>query len=689
MATLGKATPRGARPSTASVDFSGVSRAFDNLAQGAANYAAVGEKARAEEADRWADERFAGWRTENDARMVAAGETYDGKAPGLTQGQLAATDQAFSPLLADEADPVRREALQRRFDGYRAQAGSNLSQIEAAKRAEPLRWQAKAREETALAADLIGFGRAFDERQTARRSGGLGAVTAQGRLDDFDAATQAAIEAAPEDRRPRLAATLASRRADEFAAGQREQDAATNGLIAQTATQGLDTLSNTLLSNPGAYAEAKALLPRLSAGIADPTFRAKFETEARGQVAASFVQGLINEGQFGTARNLLDGGHLDGDLDPARKQQYIAQLEVAARVGARRLRIAGGGSGDEDDGDGGGWGGVGLPAGPSFDNLKSGYASDPIKYAVKKGLAPVQAMDPNAGLQAGAGAGDWGQALQQRRAVGMEMHRADGVPQRMLSNPEVSFYKETFERDPTARYRVAEEARKAIGGQGAQDLLREIGVGDDAPVTVMIAHLAAGGSRKFAADAQRGVSLKAQGADLTAAEKRSLRAGFEPYRASFSAVPETLLAAQQAAEAAYIADKASGTLAQPDYYALRALGGVRVNDTTYGGGTTMRRQATVLPGWLNPDYADDALRTLGEVWAKGEQGPRFANGQPMTAGQIGRLALKLTPSGWYQLVNDKGQAALQKNGAPFMFDPDANRAFLAKRLGGKAVLGTR
>jgi len=686
MAILPRSAPRAERPSTAQVDYGGVAQGLDALARGAAAYAEVGLKRKADEADRWADQQFQAWRTENDARLASAQATYDGAEPGLTERGLAETDASFSPLIGGEGDLMRRDALQRRFDGYRGAVGNNLSQIEAAKRAEPLALQAKAREDAEAAVDEIAFGRLFETRQTARRTGGLGAMTAQGRLDDFDGALQEALKATPEARRPRLEAAMASRRADEFAKGQREERAATLGLVAQTATQGLDTLSNTLLSNPGAYGEAKALLPRLSAGIPDPETRAKFEFEARGVVAGSYVQGLINEGQYGSAKALLDGGTLDRDLDPSRKQAYLQQLAVAERVGKRRARIAVGGSGDDDD-DGGGWNGASLPGGPSFENLKNGYASDPIKYAVKKGKAPVEAMDPNMGLVDGAGAGAWGATLQQRRAVGVELHRADGVQQRMLTNAEVTFYKDAFERDPTARYRVAEEARGAIGGQGAQDLLREIGVGDEAPVTAVIAHLAAGGSRKFAADAQRGLGLKAQGAELTAVERRALTATFEPYRGSFSAVPETFLAAQRAAEAAYLADKASGTLAEPDYYALRALGGVRVNNTTYGGGATMRRQATVLPGWLNPDYADDALRTLGDVWAKGELGPRFGNGEKMTAAQIGKLALKVTPSGWYQLVNDKGQVALRKNGQPFMFDMDRDRAFLGKRLGGKAVLG--
>lgn len=689
MAVLPKGAPRAQRASTADVDFNGVSPAFNAVARGVAEYGAKVEARRAEEVDRAAGEAFQTWRTDNDTRLAEAAATYDGAAPGLTASHLAETDRAFAPLLDGQVDPVMRDALQRRFDGYRAAAGNNLSQVEAAKRAEPLRWEAQRREDTALSADLINFGAAFQTAQKAREAGGLGAITAAGRLADFDTAIEGALAAAPEGRRARLGAVLAGKRVDEFTRGQVEEEKATNGLVAQTAVQGLDTLSNTLLSNPGGYAEAKALLPRLAAGITDPVFRAKFESEARAHVASSFVQGLINEGQLSTAKGLLDGGRLDGDLDPARKQGFLSQLEVATRVGARHASIRGGGSGDEDDGDGGGWNGATLPGGPSFDNIKSGYASDPIKYAVKKGLAPVAPIDANGGLQPGAGEGQWGKAIQQRRAVGMEMHKADSVPQRMLTNAEVSFYKDAFERDPSARFRVAEEARRAIGGQGAQDLLREIGVGDEAPVTAMIAHLAAGGSRKFAADAQRGLGLKGQGAEMTADEKRSLRARFEPYRASFSAVPETLLAAQQAAEAAYLADKASGTLAQPEYYALRALGGVRVNDTTYGGGTTMRRQATVLPGWLNPDHADDALRVLGDVWSKGEMGPRFANGEKMNAAQIGKLALKLLPNGWYQLVNGQGQAALQKNGRPFQFDPDRDRAFLGKRLGAKAVLGAR
>ncbi|MBI1684464.1 hypothetical protein [Caulobacter hibisci] len=689
MGVLPRSAPRAERPSTAQVDFGGVSPAFDAVARGVAQVGEQRLKRKTDEAERWADQQFQTWRTENDARVAASQASYDGAAPGLTAQELAQTDASFSPLVGGEGDLLRRDALQRRFDGYRAQVGNSLSQVEAAKRAEPLALQAKARDDAALSVHEVGFATDFAGRQKVREAGGLAAVTAAGRLEDYDAASKAAIEAAPEALRPRLQAKLAAKRADEFVLGQRVEEDAVGRLVGDQTAQGLDTLVNTLLSNPAAYGQAKGLVPQLAATIADPAQRQKFEASAHAAMSAGFVQGLINEGQLGTAKALLDGGKLDKDLDPTRKQAFIDQLEVAQRAGARRARIAAGGNGDEDDDDGGGWSGVNLPGGPSFENLKNGYASDPLKYAQKKGKAPVEAMDPNAGLIAGAGDGAWGRTLQQRRGVGMQLTKADGVQQRMLTNAEVTFYKDAFEREPAARFRVAQEARKAVGALGAQDLLREIGVNDELPVSVAIAQLAAGGASSFAEDARRGLGLKDQGAALTRAEKASLASELDPYRALYADRPEIFQALIQAAEAAYTTHKVAGTTARPEWYALRALGGFRVNDTTYGGGKVVRRQATVLPDWLNPDYLDDAMETLGSVWAAGDKGPRYGNREPMSARDIAKGVPVPVGGGWFQLRNGSGDPALRANGQPFMFKFDDNRRFLGKRLGGKAVRGAQ
>lgn len=826
MATLPKNAPRAQRPTTSTLDYRELAQAGRAVGQGASDYLAVGEKARAEDADQWAGQTLTDWSATHATEVAQAEASYDGKAPGLTRQVLDRTDQSFRPLLDAETDLVRRKALEQHFDNYRGQIGARVSAAEAVKRAEPAA-QARAAMETQQLTNLLiqrdeATARAVQARAQQGTAGTVGYAAAT--QADYDAATTEISSGITDPAlKARFELKVAADRYGEVSKAHAVEQAAQSAVIAQNALAGVDTLVNGLLVNPAGYDNAIKRTPDLFAPIANPLARQKLIAEVRPKLAQAYVQGLLNTGREDVASGILTSGKLDGDLDPTAKQAFIEQIQRNA-LAADKASTGGGYDGDasaapgfaaaadfvidnleggdalvENDGGKGPtrygvnqtanpdldvrgltrkqavnrfkaryWNAVDgdrLPpalalvafdaavnqgpddarrwlaqSGGSVDNYlalreadyrklaasspdhaknlpgwlsrldkvraraervtdflanNEGFTSDPLNYALgdktRPALLAVASLDrdaPFSGDEAAVGA--WGQALKMRRAQGQVLQGEYGAPPRMLTNAERTVYAQQIERDPMAGVRLAQAAREAVGDTGAMALLREVSkeAGDAAPVTLHLADLAAGGSPKFAADAARGLKLKAQGATLSADETRAITAGLEPYRTALKGTPEVMLAAQQAAELAMIADKASGIAARPDYYAHRALGGMRVNDTDYGGGAVIGGRPTILPRWLNGDYVDDALRTVGETWAQHDWGPHYANGQAMTPRDISRASLGLLKNGRYQLVDPRtGGVAVRKNGQPFDFDFDGDRNFLAQALGAKAVLG--
>lgn len=688
---IGLDTPRAERPTTQAT-FDAGDLGLGKLAQDVGRVAQVYEKQREDDAQGWAQKTLGDWRIERDTEIRTAAETYDGAEPGLTRRVLDHADGSFATLSQGVSDPVRLRALQDAYDGYRAQQGANLSQIEASKRAEPLKMAQQTAEDVSLSTALFAVNADFQTRSEAL------ADPAQA-LTAWDAAVEAAAPNVPEALRPRFMAKAANMRLNQGLKAAEVAEAQGEATMAIAANQNLDTVTNGLLSNPAGYRDATALLPTIVATL-PAQLRPKFEAEAKSQVAGAYVQGLINRELYGVAKQQLGNGSLDTVLAPNAKQQFLNQLETAERVAARAARIAARGGGDDgDDGlegpsDGTGGLSVGGLQGKPFDNTKAGFATDPIEYALgdkkRAAMAPVAPMDPNAGLADGAGKGDWGKALQQRAALGAELGSAYGVPRRMLTNAERAFFNDAFNRDPTAAVKLATNANAAVGPGFAQQLIREIsGERDPPPNAVLhLADLAAAGGAGFANKAAQGMALVKQGQDVAPADKKFFDTEFEALRGTMA--PEALIAAKSAAMNAWIADHANGMAAEKEFYARRALGGTSMGGERYGGRTALNGATVLLPGWLNPTSARDALATLGGVWAKHDGGPRFENGKAMTAADIARRSLKLMPNGWYQLVNPQtGTVAMQANGKPFMFDLDRDRAFLGKTLGAKAVLGAK
>lgn len=325
----------------------------------------------------------------------------------------------------------------------------------------------------------------------------------------------------------------------------------------------------------------------------------------------------------------------------------------------------------------------------AFQNNQDGFASDPISFALgtanRPALANVTPL-PVEAVFSEQTRGAWGQLLQGRRATGQTLARQYQVPARMLTDGEAQAYKDRFERDPASAIEFAQAATAAVGGQGARDLLAEVGQGGAAPTIIHIADLSRpGGDRRFAMQAAQGLAYKADGQTLEPDDRKAVAEAVDRFRSSFRSSPALLAAVQNTAEAAALADRATGRLQDSDYYAQAAMGRTSWQGRAYGGGAPVNGANVVVPRWLNPEYFDDALEALAEGWEPQGIGPVYANGQPIPARRVARLNPVLMPDGRYRLVDDRGNVALARDGSPYDVNLEAGRDFVRRRLGANAV----
>lgn len=323
---------------------------------------------------------------------------------------------------------------------------------------------------------------------------------------------------------------------------------------------------------------------------------------------------------------------------------------------------------------------------------QEGYASDPIGFARgnrnRPPMATVTEFDPNS-LFDGRGA-EWADALRSRRATGQELARRDGVPARMLSSEEVTFYKAEFEARPEAVVQFATTAAQTLGGAGARDLLGELSRGGVAGADLHLAWLATENStRGVAAKVVQGRALRAGGAKDVVFDRddASIAETAQRFAPALAMQPELFAVVQSTARDMAIADAARGQLQSAEAYVNSALGATRSGGHTYGGVARVNGADTLAPTWLRNDYLDDALEMAADLWAANDQGPVYSNGQPIPARVLRGYRLKATPRGTYRLVNTAGEEIPARSGRAFEFNIEADsfRDRLRRRLPG-AVL---
>ena len=343
----------------------------------------------------------------------------------------------------------------------------------------------------------------------------------------------------------------------------------------------------------------------------------------------------------------------------------------------------------------------GTPAFYAWTNTKEGFSSDPIDYArgnkSHDAIASVPVLVPGAfAMQDNPAAQSaWASALQQRQATGQMLASRFAVPVRMLTNGERDFYKTQLQQNPAAGVALAQAASRAIGGDGARQLLREIG--QDGPETATALHLGdlhAMGADGIVNSALQGLQIKAEGGKAPAYSKTDPDANLSFDTAQMKLAPalryapEALTAARNVAQLARTGDAARGVDKVPEDYLEMALGAQRGPDgRTFGGVTNVNGQYAYLPSWLSQDHAVDALQAMGGAWSHGF-GPRYANGQVVTPQQAGRMQLAYRPNGHYWLVDPKSNAVMRgQGGAPFELDFDRARPFLSRVLPGAVLKG--
>ncbi|WGM48620.1 hypothetical protein KOAAANKH_03523 [Brevundimonas sp. NIBR10] len=325
----------------------------------------------------------------------------------------------------------------------------------------------------------------------------------------------------------------------------------------------------------------------------------------------------------------------------------------------------------------------------SFQNTQGGFATDPLAFALGNSTRPALAQVTPVPVEAVFNPqqqGVWGQVMQGRRATGDTLARQYQVPRRMLTDGEVAAYKDRFESDPASVITFAQQATAALGGQGARDLLAEIGQGGAAPVLIHIADIGRpGGDVRFARQAALGLSLKAAGQALDTDKRDDVNAEVTRWRSLLAATPALLSAVQNSAQAAALADDTSGVVRPPEYYVQAALGRTTWGRNTYGGAAEVNGASVVVPRWMNGERFDDVLETLAGTWTAGGHGPVFGNGEPMPARTLARLRPVLQPNGNYQLVDRRGATATRRNGQPFELNLNAARMTIESRLGRDVV----
>lgn len=325
----------------------------------------------------------------------------------------------------------------------------------------------------------------------------------------------------------------------------------------------------------------------------------------------------------------------------------------------------------------------------SFQANQDGFSSDPIKFAVgnanRPALAQVAPLVVD-GVFSPQGQASWAQSIRARAATGETLARQYQVPKRILTDAEAETYKDRFERDPASILTFARSATSVLGGQGARDLLLEVGKAGTAPTLIHIAELGRpGGDVRFAQQAAVGMSLKAGGQQISTQRREGVQEEVNRWRSLLAGTPDLLAAVQNSAMSAALADEVSGVERPDDYYPQAALGRTTWGRHRYGGATEVNGRAVVVPRWLNGEYFDDALEAMGAFYNHHRVGPVYSNGQPMPARAISRLRPVLMQNGRYQLVDQRGNHAMSSQGAPFEVNLDAGRDWIRQRLGPDAV----
>lgn len=313
---------------------------------------------------------------------------------------------------------------------------------------------------------------------------------------------------------------------------------------------------------------------------------------------------------------------------------------------------------------------------------QDGYSGDPLGHAMgtetRPPLISVATLDPN-GVFAGAnGVPDWKRAVLTRRSQGEALAARDGVPARIFTDAEMTFYAERFEDSPGDLLIFTVALASTVGPDAARPVLLDLGRKGLAPADLHIAGLAMDPvTRPAAGLAVRGRQMRLQGAgEAVFGDDQSIAETTRTLAPAFAAMPDLLPAIENVARDMAVADAAAGRLKAPAAYVNSALGATERGGHTFGGMASWNSGAVILPAWLRRDGVDEWIETEAAAWASGG-GPVYANGRPVAPIRLRGYQLRATPGGYRLLNPETGAYAVDAAGRPFQFRP--NREAVARR----------
>ena len=304
-------------------------------------------------------------------------------------------------------------------------------------------------------------------------------------------------------------------------------------------------------------------------------------------------------------------------------------------------------------------------------------ARDPLTFAQGHNMATVTPLpdfrDPS-----------WAKALQQRFVTGQQLAGQYQVTPRMLTDVESKTFADALHRDPTIAVPLARQARAALGDDGANALLSEVGVrGGAASMGLQLARLSTLGRDAFVNAASAGMVNATDKFDVEPHLKT--RDGWAAVTAPFSPAfrdlpPDRMGAITGLAKAARLGDAHGGSLDTPESYFDAAAGGVHNHQGVRFGGVDrdVNGAPVLLPSWMKQGTMPRALMAVGDDLAAKGAGPRYANGQPMRGADLSRMQPVVQPDNSYALINPRtGGYVDDGHGGRFKVDLEGFRARLA------------
>lgn len=279
-------------------------------------------RADAEEAVRPILERF---QTSFDAEFGEAGAQWDGVSPGFARGQTARLAEARAGYGADlPLTSVERDALDRGLSRYSEGVSQRAIQYESQRRGALAVEAATARDSAVSGRLTSEYMSALAERQRARDDAFDGSTDdyESGTLADHDEIAAGLIERAPAHLKARIEQQLQGERLRLQARAMDVQGRGQQAYVVGQVRQAGDLTLNALLTAPTMYEQAMAQLDDLVAPL-PPNARMAERARLSDGYSDAYVTGLIEQGQEDQAISLLEGGTLDGRLQPGTKARLL------------------------------------------------------------------------------------------------------------------------------------------------------------------------------------------------------------------------------------------------------------------------------------------------------------------------------------------------------------------------------